>query len=610
MPTSLYMPDVKVEIAFNAGFHTPDADRVWTDVSQWVDADEKIEINYGRSDQFSTAEPNKVTLTLDNSDGRFTAKRSASPYFPNVKIGRPIRVTTTPVAGAASKRIVAFVDEWPIEWPGITRHAKAKISATSRMNRLSAGYVLPSLATAVNVSQGAIYAFPLDASAEAGEDVLGSTAQLVPTGAVDFGEDGAKFDGTSLARTALPTPLIAPANYAVFCVVKLEQLPTGSDRAHLFELLGGDRRLVIYVDSSGIIWEREYDQEGNLLWSVDTISPVVVAGRTFTFCLVIRPDTFFTHLINTRLYVDGDYETQVLNSPVSRITALRVGRGMNGAIRDLAIFNQSLDDPTIDLLHRSATDGFAGESTQARLERMAQYFAALLPADTYSFTGTGPVEAIPTAGRNLLEAMRDVESAEGGVLHDGRDGRLLYYPRTQRFNTSPAVTLAVTQQEVAGFTPRMDKSQLTNEAAITGASGLTFFASNATSAQEYGPARKSETLALSDHLAESLAGHLVAMGSEPGVRIPDLAVNLLDFSAARQAAILALTIGSRIAVTTMPSQAHASSEEFFVEGATESIGSASYELSFNVSPTDGGDVFELNHATRGALDNPTYLIGY
>jgi len=93
MTDSLYMPDVKVEVAFNAGVNTPAASRTWTDVSPYVELDRQLVIGYGRSDQFATADANSLRLTLDNSDGRFTPEKSSSPYYPNVKIGRPIRVT-------------------------------------------------------------------------------------------------------------------------------------------------------------------------------------------------------------------------------------------------------------------------------------------------------------------------------------------------------------------------------------------------------------------------------------------------------------------------------------------------------------------------------------
>jgi len=96
--TSNYMPDVKVEVAFNAGWSTPAASRTWTDISTYVDIGDTgspIVINGGRGDELSTTDANNLTLVLDNSDGRFTPGKASSPYYPNVKLGRPIRVSVS-----------------------------------------------------------------------------------------------------------------------------------------------------------------------------------------------------------------------------------------------------------------------------------------------------------------------------------------------------------------------------------------------------------------------------------------------------------------------------------------------------------------------------------
>ncbi len=50
MTTSNYMPDVKVEIAFDSGWSTAAASRTWTDVSQYVELAEGISITVGRQD--------------------------------------------------------------------------------------------------------------------------------------------------------------------------------------------------------------------------------------------------------------------------------------------------------------------------------------------------------------------------------------------------------------------------------------------------------------------------------------------------------------------------------------------------------------------------------
>ena len=125
-----YMPDVVVEIAFGSTYATPYLDRVYTDVSDYVELADRIVIGVGRQDERSLADANTLTLTLDNTDGRFTAQRAASPYYPNVKIGRPIRVTATGPVNLYS-RFVGFIDQWPVEWDGSDKYAKATITASS-----------------------------------------------------------------------------------------------------------------------------------------------------------------------------------------------------------------------------------------------------------------------------------------------------------------------------------------------------------------------------------------------------------------------------------------------------------------------------------------------
>ena len=118
MTTSHYVSDTKVEIAFDSGFRTPEGDRTWTDVSDYAEmtALDGIQITRGRSDEISGIEPSTCTVTLDNSDGRFTPRNAAGAYYPNVKRGRPLRVTVTH-DGVDYVRFTGYVAQWPVQWP-------------------------------------------------------------------------------------------------------------------------------------------------------------------------------------------------------------------------------------------------------------------------------------------------------------------------------------------------------------------------------------------------------------------------------------------------------------------------------------------------------------
>lgn len=91
------MTRVTVQCGF--GYPPTDVDIDWTDITQWVKlaGGGAISITRGASDELSETQTGTMSLSLDNSDGRFTAGLASSPYAPNVRRNTPIRVITTVV---------------------------------------------------------------------------------------------------------------------------------------------------------------------------------------------------------------------------------------------------------------------------------------------------------------------------------------------------------------------------------------------------------------------------------------------------------------------------------------------------------------------------------
>ena len=121
-------PRVVVEAAFGAtpGDWTQSVDYTWdvtgltwTDISSRVIGDGsngRIRVTRGRQYELSQEEAGEIEITLDNHDGALTYGNAASPYYPNVIPGVPIRVsawwqgTQYPVA-------FGYVERWPQAWP-------------------------------------------------------------------------------------------------------------------------------------------------------------------------------------------------------------------------------------------------------------------------------------------------------------------------------------------------------------------------------------------------------------------------------------------------------------------------------------------------------------
>lgn len=85
--------DLLVEVAFGADL-TADPDTwTWEDVSADL-LSQDIQINRGRADESSETAPMSTSLQLDNIAGDYTPGNPEGAYYPNVKRGTPLRITT------------------------------------------------------------------------------------------------------------------------------------------------------------------------------------------------------------------------------------------------------------------------------------------------------------------------------------------------------------------------------------------------------------------------------------------------------------------------------------------------------------------------------------
>ena len=159
--------------------------------------------------------------------------------------------------------------------------------------------------------------------------------------------------------------------------------------------------------------------------------------------------------------------------------------------------------------------------------------------------------------------------------------------------------------------PKLDRSNLANDVtASTSADGSSARAIDQTSIDEYGFARVPLDIAGNQDAGFQAATWRVLNYSQPLPRIDSLGVDLMPLNDTLRANLMNASVGTRITLSGLPTQASSTSVDFFIEGYTEAIGPESYEFTFNVSPVndDLHDVWILQDATYG--DNDVYPLAY
>jgi hypothetical protein len=75
----------------------------WQDLSGYVRTADGVQITRGRKNEAGQAEPQQCTLTLDNTDGRFSVRNPTGPYFGTIGRNTPIRVALKSAADSFNR---------------------------------------------------------------------------------------------------------------------------------------------------------------------------------------------------------------------------------------------------------------------------------------------------------------------------------------------------------------------------------------------------------------------------------------------------------------------------------------------------------------------------
>lgn len=651
----------RVEMAFGFSFtdsHVvndvsypgPD-DADWVDVSSYVNG---LGSDRGRNDEFDEIEAGNLSISLDNSDGRFTPERAASPHYPNVKPMTPVRVTASLDNWVTTYPVfTGVVEKWPVKLDNLS---SCDVTAVDLFGFLGRSKLRPPLRDRWQ-SAGAVRLFPLNADTGF-SDVLPSGVDAAPfTGSAGGGTvryDGASFyrgDGIGTGMTIDPS-VSTIGTGATFMFAEHSR-----EGAIVFmwqpderiTVNGGDTQTLLnvqfpsYEGYSGhdLLVEARWSSFDNTFAIFNEIPTVgygasgyvpVIFGKAYLIALswweenlgggtgyVYETSVYDAHtaeLVGTTRDERRIYQLSSTQGAPVYLGGKRDGTRMaSGQFANLAAFDYGIDP--VALLQGITVYPVGGHPSEVdqineTLNRAGLYYLATL--DT-PFVGLAPLDWQDR--KAALTVVQECGADANGLVFPAADGRLRYLPGPSRMaalaGALPAL-LTDTDDYEPGISLYVDDQNIVNDVTLefSGGGGLAPGSSNEVSAESvalYGTATSSRSTALPDEGPRRyLAQWLAYTRGQGGIRLDSVTFPLT--AASNPAALLGLEIGSRIRLG-FPAAAPFSAGDFFIEGVSIDVdvdgGTPEASVTFRLSKVMNQSAWLLEDPIFGVLDTSTRL---
>lgn len=534
------------------------------------------------------------------------------------------------VGASVRPRFYGMVNEWPVEWEGL--YSKVQVSCTDlfkRLNRLPAlkpmlgEEILAQDVSGVFDFLSAYYPLSEPADSLAAGDLSGKgCGALVLTqqgtgGTIEFGGEGLPATGdtsvTFTPSTATAGKYLAADLGAAFETDDTTYIPmvecwfktTTASRAILGLFSANlDNQLILGINASGSLTVETTN---------DGTPPLVIpVAGTLT-------DGAWHHIYfddaHKRILVDGvQIGATLAAAAVSSLRFLHVGgyrggRLFSGQIGHVVVSHATgpLGATLAPLHYTAGTTGFAGETADARIERLALY--AGLNSVTIWGTTHDAVAGQGPGGTGVVARMREIEATESGRLWAERDWfGLAYQSRDVRYNPSPSSeTFTIDYADVEpGISLADDDQKMVNQVDASRPGGATQRVSAPSSILAFGEYPQDlNILKTSDNSVLDAAAWMVSRYANPQPELREVPIEA--FTLASYLDILDAEIGSFFSVFNLPAQAPSPTMRVTVEGYTETIKHNSHVITFHTSASSTDSVWVLDDPDYSQLDQTTRL---
>jgi hypothetical protein len=363
-------------------------------------------------------------------------------------------------------------------------------------------------------------------------------------------------------------------------------------------------QLVLALNGSGVLTV-ESTQDGTAL-TVATTTSGNLANNTWH------------HIVYDgaakRIYVDGAAVGGTLlaaSTPDVRtmyVGGYRSARLFSGQIAHVSLHLATGSVGSVYAPVYGAMTGFSGESSDWRVERLAQY--AGLDSVTVLGTTFDPVASQGPAGTSIVARLQEVETTESGKLFAERDYYgLAYQSRDLRYNPSlSAETFTISYADVEpGIQLADDDQKLCNQVEASRPGGATQMVSSPASVAEFGLYEQQlNVLKTSDNSVADAASWLVSRYADPQPELREVPIEAATLGGAFLD-ILDADISSYFTVYDLPAQSSAPEMRVTVEGYSETIKENSHLIQFQTSASSRDSVWILDDPNYSQLDSTTRL---
>jgi hypothetical protein len=596
--------DVDIELYYSGGWQNINADTFHRDAAP-------ITITRGRTAEGRNCDPGKMTLKLNNRDGKYSPRNPNSPLFGLIGRNTLIRVSVT-YDSVTYVRFVGEIPSWPSRWDVSGRDVWVEIEAAGILRRLGQGSkpLKPALDLAIMADSPVAY-WRMD-------DPGGGFASSLPSG------------GTPLSEVAIPAgdgllygAVAAPpggsgngmADFAAGAFVTTHpSLPVAAPWTAVFSI---KRPTDGTADGVGIV---------NVYFNVDGVETSAAFGVT--------EDTEVSARDWYQITIEGaqngaNWEIHRWRNGLDKGITYS-GAGTLGAFTGAtASVDGLLGISEVSVGYLAIYSGVGVVDAQVHSDAL-QAYAGMLADDRFEaicaragipYLTIGGSEREMSAQRlsTVLQALRDVEATDQGFLFERRDVLgLAYRTNSSRYHQT-AIALDYDVGHISDpFQPEPDDRNVANDREVKSRDGVSArreLTSGPLSIQDPpdGVGRYDDTVTvdvLDYSELENIASWRLHVGTWDAERYPRVRV---DLSAASNASLIpqiaAADSGDLITIDNLPAWLPPEPAELLIEGYREVIGFFDWDFVFNCSPAGPYNVVGgwglMAHELHTAMDTST-----